>query len=77
MGRKHYCSVGNVADLRTGGHWFDSHCDRIHSSLTAARCFNKGYEGKQPVVWKEYRAKYCLTLSQTSPGFYMSAIQVF
>ena len=25
----------------------DSHCDRIHSSLTAVRCFDNGYVGKQ------------------------------
>ena len=30
----------------------DSHCDRIHSSLTAVRCFDNGYVGKQPVAWK-------------------------
>ena len=35
----------------------DSHCDRIHSSLTAVRCFDNGYVGKQPVAWKEYRLK--------------------
>ena len=38
----------------------DSHCDRIHSSLTAVCCFNKGYLGKQPVAWKEYSAEYWL-----------------
>ena len=38
----------------------DSHCDRIHSSLTAVRCFDKGYLGKQPVAWKEYSADYLL-----------------
>ena len=86
----------------------DSHCDRIHSSLTAVRCFDNGYVGKQPVVWKEYCAEYkfkelqestdwctglldinvirimlktalntiesILILSQTSPGFYVSAV---
>ena len=36
----------------------DSHCDRIHSSLTAVRCFDNGYLGKQPVAWKEYWAEY-------------------
>ena len=24
----------------------DSHCDRIHSSLTAVHCFDNGYVGK-------------------------------
>ena len=38
----------------------DSHCDRIHSSLTAVCCFNNGYLGKQPVAWKEYCAEYWL-----------------
>ena len=27
----------------------DSHCERIHSSLTAVRCFENRYVGKQPV----------------------------
>ena len=48
----------SVQDLRTGGRfdlrlgqysfpWFDdSHCDRIHSSLTAVHCFDNGYVGK-------------------------------
>ena len=31
----------------------DSHCDRIHSCLTAVHCFDDGYVGKQPVAWKE------------------------
>ena len=38
----------------------DSHCDKIHSSLTAVRCFDNGYMGKQSVVWKEYCAEYWL-----------------
>ena len=36
----------------------DSHCHRIHSTLTAIRCFNNDYAGKQPVAWKEYCAEY-------------------
>ena len=36
----------------------DSHCDRIHSPLTAVYCFDNGYVGKQPVAWKEYSAQY-------------------
>ena len=35
----------------------DSHCDRIHSSLTAVLCCHSGYEGKQPAAWKEYCAE--------------------
>ena len=62
-------AVGSTADLRTGGPWFyprlgpminDSHCDRIHSSLTAVRCFDNSSVGKQPVAWKEYCAEYWL-----------------
>ena len=30
----------------------DRYCDRIHSSRTAVHCFDDGYVGKQPVVWK-------------------------
>ena len=39
---------------------YDSHCDRIHSSLTSAHCFTDGYVGKQPLAWKEYCAEYWL-----------------
>ena len=28
----------------------DSHCNRIHSSLTAVNCFDHGYVGKQLVA---------------------------
>ena len=38
----------------------DSHCNRIHSSLTAVHCFDNGYVGKQQVVWKEYCVEYWL-----------------
>ena len=67
-----HSSVGTVKDLRIGGRWFDpwlgqysfrglmSHCDRIHSSLTAVHCCDNGYVGKQPVAWKEYCADYWL-----------------
>ena len=43
-----------------------SHCDRIHSSLTAVHCFTNGYVGKQPVDWKEYCAEYWLKELQES-----------
>ena len=56
-------SVDSMMDLRTGGRWFeplaqpiflprinDSHCDMIHSPLTAILCFDDGYVGKQPVA---------------------------
>ena len=73
-------SVGSVADLRIGGRWFvrslarpiffpridDSHCDRIHSSSTAVRCFDNGHVGKQPVAWKEYCAECWLKEFQES-----------
>ena len=48
-------SIGSVQTLRSGGRWFDTrlrkiffprfydgHCDRIHSSLTAVHCFDDG-----------------------------------
>ena len=74
-----HSSVSSVADLRTRGRWFDpqlgqysfarindSHCDRIHSCLTAASCFDNGYVWKQPVLWKEYCAVYSLKELQES-----------
>ena len=36
----------------------NSHCDRIHTSLTAVHCFHSGYVGKQAVARKEYCAEY-------------------
>ena len=44
----------------------DSRCDRIHSSLTAVRCFDNGYLGKQPVALKEYCAGHWLKEFQES-----------
>ena len=44
----------------------DSHCNRIHSSLIAAHCFDNGYVGKQPVAWKEYCMEYWLKELQES-----------
>ena len=71
--------VGSNTDLRTGrllvrsparliffSGTDDSNCDRIHSSLTAVRCFDNGYVGKQPVVWKEYCAEHWLKEFQES-----------
>ena len=43
----------------------DSYCDKIHSSVTAVRCFDKGYVGKQPVAW----TGYCLYLLKI-PGLH-------
>ena len=43
----------------------DSHCERMHSSLTSARCFDINL-GKQPVAWKEYCAQYWLKELQES-----------
>ena len=43
----------------------DSHCDRIHSSLTAVRCFDKSYVGKQPVAWKKI---LCEVQVKRTPG---------
>ena len=42
----------------------NSHCDRIHSSLTAVRCFDNGHVGKQPVARKEY----CGVLVKRTPA---------
>ena len=63
----------SIEDLRTGGCWFESpawpiffprinnsHCDRIHSTLTAVHSFLDGSVGKQPLAWKEYCAEYWL-----------------
>ena len=44
----------------------DSHCDRIHFSLTAVRCFDSGYVGKQRVALKEDCAEYWLKELQES-----------
>ena len=73
---KPHSSVGSVADLKKevrSPAWplffsriDDSHCDRIHSSLTAVRCFDNGYVGKQPIAWKEYCAEYWLKELQES-----------
>ena len=32
----------------------DDDCERIHSSRTAAHCFDSAYVAKQPVAWEEY-----------------------
>ena len=48
-----------------------SHCDRIHSSITAVHSFDDRYIGKQPLAWKELCAEYWLTHSHTpfdAPG---------
>ena len=45
------------------------HCDRIHYSLTAVRCFDDGYVGKQPRTRKEYCAEYWLPLSSIYTHF--------
>ena len=73
---KPHSSVKGVADLRTGGPWFDPQLRqysfqglmivRIHSSFTVVRCFDIGYVGKQPVAWKEYCAEYWLKELQES-----------
>ena len=65
-----HCSVGSVVDRRSLVRFparpiffpriDDSHCDRIHSSLTAVCCFYNGYKGKQPVAWIEHCAEYWL-----------------
>ena len=75
-GESHYSttniSVGSVADLSRRSlvryparpiffpRVDDSHCHRIHSSLTSVQCFEDGYVWKQPVAWTEYFAQYWL-----------------
>ena len=72
-------SFTTMEDLRTEDRWFellaqpvffprieDSHCNRIHSSLTAVHYFNDNFVGKQPVSWKEYCAEYWLKEFQES-----------
>ena len=72
-------SVDSVEDLRTGGRWFDpparqiffprideSHCDWIHSSLTAIHCFDDDYVGEQPMAWEKYCAEYSLKVLKES-----------
>ena len=54
----------------------DSHCDRIHFYLTAVRCFDNGYVGKQPVAWKEYCVEYWLKELQESMDTLAAAIQL-
>ena len=52
----------------------DSHCDRIHSSLTAVRCLDSGYVVKQPVAWKEYCVEYWLKELQESMEGALAAV---
>ena len=44
----------------------DSHCNRIHSSLTAIDCLDNGYVGKQQVTLTDYCAEYWLNELQGS-----------
>ena len=44
----------------------DSHCDRIHFSLTTVHFFNNGYAEKKPAAWKGYCAEYRLKELQES-----------
>ena len=74
-----YSSVISIQDLNTAGLWFkpptwpiffpgndDSHCDKIHSSLTAVHCFDYGSVGKQPLSLEEYYAGYWFNELQES-----------
>ena len=54
----------------------DSHCDRIHSSLTAVHCFDYGYVGKQPFAWIEYCAEYWLKELQESMDRYTGCCDI-
>ena len=43
----------------------DSHCNRIHSSLNAADCFDNGYVGKRPTGLERI---LCGVLVKRTPG---------
>ena len=66
----HYNALAKVCVCVGGGVMItfcdSSSCDRIHSSLTPVSCFDNGYVGKQPVVWKEYCVEYRLKELQES-----------
>ena len=68
-----HSSVGSVADLRTGGGWFDPRLSQYSFrglTISIATGFitlsplsivsNNGYVGKQPVAWKQCCAEYWL-----------------
>ena len=72
-----HSSVGSVANLRTGGRWFDPRLGQysfrglmivIATGFIppAVRSFDNGYVGKHPEVWKEYCAEYWLKELQES-----------
>ena len=69
-----HSSVSSVPNFSTGGRFFDSparpifipridnsHCKRIHTSLTTVHCFNNGYVEKCPVAWREYCGRRDIT----------------
>ena len=56
-----HSSVDSVADLRTGGHWFDPRLGHysfrgmmIVIATISLSCFDNGYVRKQTVAWKVY-----------------------
>ena len=71
-----HSSVGSIADLRTGGRWFDTWLGQYSFGglmivvetgfipLSQLCCFDNGYVGKQPVAWKEYCVECWLTLTK-------------
>ena len=63
-----HSSVCRLKNMRSPARpvFFPSIGDRIHSSLTAVRCLDNGYVGKEPVAWKEYCAEYWLKELQES-----------
>ena len=74
-----HSSVGSVQDLRKGvlspgsasQRFFpridDSHCDRIHSSLTSVYCFDDGWLCRRAASgWPAYCAEYWLKELQES-----------
>ena len=76
-----HSSGGSIADLKTGGCWFDPRLGQysfqgliiviatgISPLITAVFCFDIGYVGKKPVAWKEYCADYWLKELQENMG---------
>ena len=48
----------------------DSHCNRIHSSVTAVHCFDDVYVGKHPVAWKRVMCEVLVRRTQESMDRY-------
>ena len=83
-----YSSVSRVLGLRKGGRWFDplarpifflrtydSHCNRINSSINNVHCFNDSYVGKKANGMEKYCGEYWLKeLRKAQTGALAAAI---